>query len=118
MLRNSNPAGEPIPSPRRDTVEAFTGQDQRPLIVSVSDIHGYLGAARSALLTVRDHPDFPPIVVSDDSGRLHWADGQYVLVFNGDLVDRGPVNDDVLDLVAQLAAEAPPGRVRVTLGKS
>lgn len=87
-----------------------------PTIVSISDIHGYLETARSALLTLTDHPDFAPVVTEGDDGRLHWADGNYVLVFNGDLVDRGPANEGVLELVARLIREAPPGRVRVTLG--
>lgn len=87
-----------------------------PTIVSISDIHGYLDAARSALLTLADHLEFPPVVTADDDGRLHWADENYVLLFNGDLVDRGPANEGVLELVARLVREAPPGRVRVTLG--
>jgi len=107
----------------RDGVDALVdGADvtdaaaEPPTIVSISDIHGYLDAARSALLTLTDHPDLPPVVVEDDDGRLHWADENYVLVFNGDLVDRGPANEGVLELVARLIAEAPPGRVRPTLG--
>jgi len=88
-----------------------------PRIVSISDIHGYLDAARSALRAVGDHPDFDPVVDADADGRLHWADGDgSVLVFNGDLVDRGPDNAAVVDLVERLAREAPPGHVRVTLG--
>ncbi|MEA1930315.1 MAG: metallophosphoesterase [Euryarchaeota archaeon] len=96
-------------------VAAADGDVEPPTIVSISDIHGYLDDARSALLTLADHPDYPPVVVEDD-GRLHWADENYVLVFNGDLVDRGPANEGVLELVARLIVEAPPGRVRVTLG--
>jgi len=101
----------------RDSVDALSESDETPpAIVSVSDIHGYLDAARSALLTLTDHPEMEPVVVSDRDGRLHWADENYVLVFNGDLVDRGPANDEVLELVARLIAEAPPGHVRATLG--
>ena len=37
-------------------------------------------------------------------------------MFNGDLVDRGPANRETLQLVQRLLEEAPPGRVRVTLG--
>lgn len=87
-----------------------------PTIVSISDIHGYLDTARSALLTLADYRDFPPIVVESDDGQLHWADENYVLVFNGDLVDRGPANEGVLELVGRLIDEAPPGRIRVILG--
>jgi len=99
------------------TTDRLVGSDEaRPTIVSISDIHGYLEPARSALLTLADHPDFTPVVTADDDGRLHWADENYVLVFNGDLVDRGPANEGVLELVARLVREAPPGRVRLTLG--
>jgi len=90
--------------------------DAPPAIVSISDIHGYLDDARSALLTLRDHPDFEPVVTEDSDGLLHWADENYVLVFNGDLVDRGPRNAEVMTMVSRLIDEAPPGRVRVTLG--
>jgi len=99
-----------VPDRLRDGVDA-----DRP-VVSISDIHGYLDDARRALLTLADHPDYDPVVVADDDGRLHWADESYVLVFNGDLIDRGPDNEAVVRLVARLLAEAPPGRVRVTLG--
>ena len=58
--------------------------------MSISDIHGYLDEARSALLTLTDHPDFELIVRANGDGTLHWADGNYVLVFNGDLIDRVP----------------------------
>ena len=33
------------------------GVDGEPLVVSISDIHGYLGSARSALRIVGDHGD-------------------------------------------------------------
>ena len=107
----------PISPPLRDSVNAVPheGTDP-PAIVSISDIHGYLQDGRQALLTLRDHPDYKPIVTADSDGRLHWADENYVLVFNGDLIDRGPANEDVLAMVARLIEEAPPGRVRVTLG--
>ena len=108
---------EPISPPLRDTVDAVPHEEANPpAIVSISDIHGYLEDARQALLTLRDHPDYEPVVTADSDGRLHWADENYVLVFNGDLVDRGPNNEEVLAMVARLIEEAPPGRVRVTLG--
>ncbi len=56
------------------------------------------------------------MVVKDDTGELRWAGENYVLVFNGDLVDRGDHNEEVLRMVSRLTAQAPPGRVRVTLG--
>ena len=92
------------------------GVDGEPLVVSISDIHGYLGSARSALRTVGDHGDYDPVVETDDEGRLHWAGNDYVLVFNGDLIDRGPDSAGVVALVERLSREAPAGRVRLTLG--
>ncbi|WP_253736900.1 metallophosphoesterase [Halohasta salina] len=107
----------PLDDSLRDGVDALADEAaDPPTIVSISDIHGYLEAARSALLTLADHPEFAPVVTEGDDGRLHWADENYVLVFNGDLVDRGPANEGVLALVARLIEEAPPGRVRLTLG--
>lgn len=117
MLSKNNPSGRPLEPLVRDSVEGIASEtEDPPTIVSLSDIHGYLDEARSALLTLRDHPEFSPIVTADDAGQLHWADENYVLVFNGDLIDRGPANKEVLELVTRLAAEAPPERVRVTLG--
>lgn len=106
-----------LESSLRDSIDALAATaGEPPTIVSLSDIHGYLDDARNALLTLADHPETEPIVVADDDGRLQWADNNYVLVFNGDLVDRGPENEGVLALVARLIQQAPPGRVRVTLG--
>ncbi|QPV63176.1 metallophosphoesterase [Halosimplex litoreum] len=106
---------DPMPRAARDGVGALDADS--PRIVSISDIHGYLDAARAALTVVGDHPDFAPLVDADEDGRLHWAgDDESVLVFNGDLVDRGPDNAAVVALVERLAREAPPGHVRVTLG--
>jgi len=108
------PPSRTLESPLRDSIDTLAA-DEPPTIVSLSDIHGYLEEARSALLTLTDHPDTEPVVV-EVAGQLHWADNNYVLVFNGDLIDRGPDNEGVLALVSRLLREAPPGRVRVTLG--
>lgn len=108
--RNTSGTVEP---PERDTVRALPGS---PPIVSVSDIHGYLEEGRSALLAVGDHPDLEPVVEADDEERLHWAGNDYVLVFNGDLIDRGPHSAETLAMVRRLREEAPPERVRVTVG--
>ncbi len=111
----------PVESPARDGVEGLEAvagdvDEEPPRIVSVSDIHGYLNAGRDALLLLADHHDLPPVATSDADGTLHWAGENYVLVFNGDLIDRGPANAETVELVARLVEEAPPGRVRVTIG--
>lgn len=107
----------PTPDPVRHSVVGLQNNAEgAPGIVSISDIHGYLDAARTALLTLDEHPDYEPVVRLDADNRLRWADENYVLVFNGDLIDRGPANDGVLEMVRRLTSEAPPGRVRVTLG--
>lgn len=107
---------KPISPAERDGVSPLA-TDTESAIVSISDIHGYLGDAVSALLTLQDHPEYEPIVETDAARRLHWAGGdEYVLVFNGDLVDRGPQSERVLENVARLIDEAPPGHVRVTVG--
>lgn len=105
-----------LTSPERDRVPDTSATRDPPAVVSISDIHGYLTDARSALLALDDRSGYPPVVVADADGALHWADENYVLVFNGDLIDRGPANNAVLELVSRLIDEAPPGRVRVTLG--
>lgn len=106
-----------VSPPLRHGVTPLARQSESPpMIVSLSDIHGYLAEAKSALQTLTDHQGYDPIVTQDDDGRLHWAGNNYDLVFNGDLIDRGPENEGVLALVGRLIEEAPPGRVRVTLG--
>jgi hypothetical protein len=109
---------DPIAPPGRDTVTALADRaNDPPTVVSVSDIHGYLAEGRSALLAVADHPDYGAVVELDAEGRLRWAGGdEYVLVFNGDLIDRGPANEEAMATVARLLEQAPPGHVRVTLG--
>jgi len=114
MIEFRAPDAPPIEPPERDGVKGLEGE---PLVVSISDLHGYLGATRSALKTVGDHEDYDPLVESDDEGQLHWAGGdEYVLVLNGDLIDRGPDSEGVIALVGRLSREAPHGHVRVTLG--
>ena len=103
-----------VPTP--DGVGWFDNDETDPTIVSISDIHGYLDAARRALTAVGETDEYPPIVTSDSDGQLHWADNDYLLLVNGDLIDRGPDNDACLELLGRLVREAPPGRVRYQLG--
>jgi hypothetical protein len=96
-------------------VESLAG-DATPPVVSLSDVHGYLDDARSALLAVGETDRFDPVVTADRDGALHWAGNDYVLVFNGDLVDRGPDSEACVETALRLMREAPPGRVRYHLG--
>lgn len=96
--------------------EGIEWTDGTPTIVSISDVHGYLEEFRSALTAVGETDDHDPVVTTDSDGQLHWADNDYLLLVNGDLIDRGPANEACLDLVGRLMAEAPEGRVRYHLG--
>jgi hypothetical protein len=88
-----------------------------PTIVSVSDIHGFIREARSALLTLSDHSEYEPMVETGRLRKLNWVGGdEYVLVFNGDLIDRGAHSKQVVEMVERLTEQAPPGHVRVTFG--
>ncbi|MFB6110324.1 MAG: metallophosphoesterase [Halodesulfurarchaeum sp.] len=97
-------------------IEWYRERGDEPKILSISDIHGYRSAARSALAAVGETAEFPPVVRADGDGRLHWAGNDYLLLVNGDLIDRGEENRACLELLERLAAEAPPGRVRYHLG--
>lgn len=103
-------------TPSTRPLDAVAGLDGDPLIVSISDVHGYADAAASALLGVGETDRFDPVVEADADGTLHWAGNDYLLVVDGDLVDRGPANERAVEMVARLADEAPPGRVRYLLG--
>lgn len=95
------------------TVKAFDGN---PKIVHISDVHGYLEDARNALRSVGEAAAFDPVVTTDNDGLLHWADNDYILVVNGDMIDRGPSNNECLELVWRLQREAPESRVRYHIG--
>ena len=99
-----------------DSIASIDGTTEDTPIVHISDIHGYLSEARSALLAVGEIDPFPPIVTVDENRSLHWADNDYILVVNGDLIDRGPANESCLKLVYRLIEEAPAGRVRYNIG--
>ncbi len=99
-----------------DSIKWFRERGETPTIVSISDVHGYLDAARNALTAVGETEAFDPVVTTDEDGQLHWADNDYLLLVNGDLIDRGDRNRECLALLERLSEEAPPGRVRYHLG--
>lgn len=105
----------------RDTVFALADDEgYPPTILSLSDVHGYWDAFESALALPGDHDEFAPLVERDDDGRLHWAGGEsgreYVLVVNGDCIDRGGDGGRVVETVRRLQREAPDGHVRYHAG--
>ncbi|WP_323674669.1 metallophosphoesterase [Halorubellus sp. PRR65] len=105
----------------RDTVLALVDDETSPpTVLSLSDVHGYYESFASALSLPADHPEFAPLVERDADGDLHWAGGrngrEYVLVANGDLVDRGGDSERVVETVRRLRGEAPDGHVRYHCG--
>jgi hypothetical protein len=76
-------------------------------VVAVADVHGAYDQFVAILKTAG---------IIDASG--HWAGGQTQFVQTGDLIDRGPGDRKVLDLMMRLEREAPAagGRVYPLLG--
>lgn len=99
-----------------ETINSVTKLDGTAPIVHISDIHGYLEDARSALLAVGETDTYDPIIKSDETGTIHWGDNDYTLVINGDLIDRGPANEACVEMVWRLLDEAPAGRVQYHIG--
>jgi hypothetical protein len=83
------------PAPTRETVWEWTDV---PRIVAVGDIHGTID---KLVLILRA----TGLVDAD----LKWSGGRTHLVLCGDLIDRGPADRAVLELVRRLNSEAPEG---------
>jgi hypothetical protein len=115
-MTKTDDVGRPGRGARGARYQPVPGTGIGPRVISVSDVHGYLDDCRSALLAVSETDRFAPVVTADDDGTLHWAGNDYVLVFNGDLVDRGDDSEGTVELMLRLLREAPPGRVRYHLG--
>jgi len=89
---------------------------KEPTIVSISDVHGYRSRFISALTLLSDHPNFRPLVEATDDG-LKWVGGEeYVLVVNGDVVDRGPDSAACLELLWDLYNQAPENHFQFLVG--
>jgi len=90
--------------PRDAAPWRFTGAER---VVAIGDVHGAID---------------PLVELLRASGlvdeKLAWIGGKTHLVMLGDLVDRGPQEREVLDLVMRLEREAPNsgGRIHVLLG--
>ena len=76
-------------------------------VVAIGDVHGRHDQLVSLLHGTR---------LADD--QLNWIGGQAHLILTGDLIDRGPADRAVLDLVQRLErqAESAGGRVHALLG--
>lgn len=85
----------------------------RPLI-AVSDIHGYVDETLETVNTVHEYVDDGPLI-EHDGDSYSWGDGEYGLLINGDLLDRGPQNEEALEMVDDLL-EDDPERLQYTLG--
>jgi len=81
--------------------------EAQELVIAIGDVHG-------------DFDDFTFILkrVGITGEGNHWSGGHATLVQTGDLVDRGPKERDVLELMISLEKEAPlaGGRVVALLG--
>ncbi len=78
-----------------------------PRVVAIGDLHGDVDKARRALRLAG-------AIDEDDA----WAGGDLVVVQTGDVVDRGPYDREILDLLERLSHEAVAagGAVRRVLG--
>lgn len=65
----------------------------KPSIVYISENMDVFRKSCSALTSVGEIESFDPVVESDETGNLLWGDNDYVLVVNGDFIDRGPANE-------------------------
>ena len=76
-------------------------------VVAIGDVHGSFDQVRMLL---------EGLSLIDES--LAWSGGETHLVFVGDLLDRGPADRELLDLVRRLQEEAAAagGRLHVLLG--
>jgi hypothetical protein len=87
-------------------------------VIAVSDIHGHAETAGAFLEAVSDYADEEldgPLLSYDDGWS--WEGGtEYTLVFDGDMIDRGPDSDGALEMVFDLQDEAPDGQVRYLMG--
>jgi hypothetical protein len=92
------PAGAAAPAPGAPACSVPALPVRRPAparLVAIGDLHGDLGAARSALRAAG---------AIDDRDR--WIGGGLVVVQTGDVLDRGDDDRALLDLFARLETEA------------
>jgi len=85
----------------------------RPLI-AVSDVHGYVDEAIETINAAHAYVEEGSLI-EHDGNSYSWGDGEYGLLINGDLLDRGPQNEAALEMVDDLL-EDDPDRLQYTLG--
>jgi hypothetical protein len=89
------PTEPPTEEPDPRTVPPPTAVDGAPRVVAIGDVHGDVGATRTALKLAG---------AIDDEDR--WTGGELVVVQTGDQIDRGDDDRAVLDLLEELADQA------------
>jgi hypothetical protein len=85
------PTEEPDPRP----IPPATAVDGVPRLVAIGDVHGDVGATRTALKIAG---------AIDDEDR--WIGGELVVVQTGDQIDRGDDDRAILDLFEEIADQA------------
>lgn len=83
-------------------------------VIAVSDVHGHVDEMVETVNAAHDYVDDGDLI-EYDGDSYSWGDGEYGLVINGDLLDRGPQNVEALELVDDLVAD-DPDRLGYTLG--
>ena len=95
----TKPPSEPAvaaPAPAGCTLAPISARYPMPRrLVAIGDLHGDLGAARSALRAA-----------GAIDARDRWIGGELVVVQTGDVLDRGDDEQAVLDLIARLEVDA------------
>ncbi len=87
-------------------------------VLAVSDIHGHTDTAREFLEAISAYADeeLDGRVLAYDDGWSWEGGDDYTLVFDGDMIDRGPDSEAALEMVFELQDDAPDGQVRYLIG--
>lgn len=103
-----------LSAPKRDwsAHPAIVETDDADDIYAVSDAHGHY----ELLAQLLEANHLMKAGAGGDPTKATWTGGNAVLVVAGDLIDKGDKSLEVIDLLRALQANAPRGRVIVTMG--